>query len=268
METILYVLIFITGTVFGSFFTLAVYRLPLGLDITHERSFCPKCNHKLSFLDMIPVLSYIFLGGKCRYCKNKIRIRYFLLEILSGIVFLLFSMSMNIKLETLTIDKIVMVVIGLLYISALFIIAGIDKEKRQIQLGVILFGFIIEVLYIIYLYIVGNTNMYRYVIYLCIIAILELINISYLKKKFQNSYVIDVLIIALLMIIYTGETVFALSGIAFLAILLIKYIIGYKKQNKKHIKSNKKILKDVPVAYYMIITNIIMLIITNYITYV
>ena len=53
------------------------------------------------------------------------------------------------------------------------------------------------------------------------------------KKKFQNSYVIDVLIIALLIIIYTGETVFALSGIALLIILLIKYIVGYKKQNKK-----------------------------------
>ena len=64
--TIFYILIFIIGTLFGSFSTLAVYRLPLHKDITHERSFCPKCNHKLSFWDMIPILSYILLGGKCR----------------------------------------------------------------------------------------------------------------------------------------------------------------------------------------------------------
>ena len=93
-QIIFYALMFIIGTVFGSFFTLAVYRIPLKQDITHERSFCPKCNHKLSFWDMIPVLSYIFLGGKCRYCKEKIRIRYLLLEILTGTVFLLFAIKL------------------------------------------------------------------------------------------------------------------------------------------------------------------------------
>ena len=61
METIIfYVLIFIIGTLFGSFSTLAVYRIPLHEDITHKRSFCPKCDHKLSFWDMIPILSYMY----------------------------------------------------------------------------------------------------------------------------------------------------------------------------------------------------------------
>lgn len=87
MNIILYILIFCIGALFGSFFTLAVYRIPLGKDITHERSFCPNCNHRLEFLDLIPILSYLFLGGKCRYCKQKIRPRYFLLEIMSGVVF-------------------------------------------------------------------------------------------------------------------------------------------------------------------------------------
>ena len=89
MDYILYLLIFCMGTVFGSFFTLAVYRIPLRQDITHTRSYCPNCNHKLSFWDMIPIFSYIFLGGKCRYCKKEIRIRYLLLEVLSGVVFVL-----------------------------------------------------------------------------------------------------------------------------------------------------------------------------------
>ena len=89
---------FITGTVFGSFYTLAVYRIPLKQDITHTRSYCPKCNHKLQFFDLIPILSYIFLGGKCRYCKEKIRPRYLILETLSGLVFVLFAMYLKIDL--------------------------------------------------------------------------------------------------------------------------------------------------------------------------
>ena len=95
LNTIIYFFMFALGTVLGSFYTLAVYRIPLKQDITHTRSYCPKCNHKLNFLDLIPVLSYIFLGGKCRYCKNKIRLRYIILEILSGIVFLLYAMLLD-----------------------------------------------------------------------------------------------------------------------------------------------------------------------------
>ena len=87
MNAIFYIAIFIIGTVFGSFYTLAVYRIPKRQDITHTHSYCPKCEHKLGFFDLIPVWSYIFLGGKCRYCKEKIRPRYFILEALSGILF-------------------------------------------------------------------------------------------------------------------------------------------------------------------------------------
>ena len=100
IEIIILLTIAISGTVFGSFFTLAVHRIPKNEDITHERSYCPKCNHKLHFLDLIPVFSYLFLGGKCRYCKEKIRPRYLLLEIFSGLVFLLLALSYNIGSQT------------------------------------------------------------------------------------------------------------------------------------------------------------------------
>ena len=141
VDIILYIVIFIIGTLFGSFFTLAVYRIPLGKDITHERSFCPNCNHKLSFLDMIPILSYLFLGGKCRYCKQKIRPRYLLLEILSGLVFVLFAMSLKLSLLGSNISTIVYFVFGLFYMATLFIIAGIDKENLKIEKSVLLFGY-------------------------------------------------------------------------------------------------------------------------------
>ena len=81
MEILFIIMFFFIGTVFGSFFTLAVYRIPLKKNITYERSFCPNCEHRLEFKDLIPVFSYIFLKGKCRYCGQKVRPRYLILEI-------------------------------------------------------------------------------------------------------------------------------------------------------------------------------------------
>ena len=90
--------VFIIGTLFGSFFTLATYRIPRKQDIVFKRSYCPNCQHELGFFDLIPVLSYIFVGGKCKYCKQKISIRYPLFELSNGLVFvclyLLFGFSL------------------------------------------------------------------------------------------------------------------------------------------------------------------------------
>ena len=166
MDIFLYIIIFIIGTLFGSFFTLAVYRIPLKQDITHKRSYCPNCNHKLGFLDMIPILSYICLKGKCRYCGQKIRPRYLILEILSGIVFVLFAMSIKLSVYTTDVSTLVYFVFGVIYITTLFIIAGIDKESHKIEKSVLLFGYIMQTIYIIYLYIVEKILMYIDMLYI------------------------------------------------------------------------------------------------------
>ena len=170
MNTIIYFFMFALGTVLGSFYTLAVYRIPLKQDITHTRSYCPKCNHKLNFLDLIPVLSYIFLGGKCRYCKNKIRPRYIILEILSGTVFLLYAMLLDIEYE-----KIMALIFGVLFLSTIFIIIGIFKEHKQIEKVVFNFGIVVEIIYMIYLYIL-NTSIYRYIIYIIGLILIAILN--------------------------------------------------------------------------------------------
>lgn len=95
---------FVIGTLFGSFFSLATYRLPRHQDILVKRSYCPNCNHNLGFFDLIPILSYIFCVGKCRYCKDKISIRYFLLEITNGIVFLLFFLIFGYTINLLIVS--------------------------------------------------------------------------------------------------------------------------------------------------------------------
>lgn len=144
IDLIIYITTFISGTVFGSFFTLAVHRIPKHQDITHERSYCPNCNHKLGFLDLIPVWSYIFLGGKCRYCKNKIRPRYLILEICSGLVLLSLCLTYKINYES-TFSEVSMFAISILFICAMFIIAGIDREYYIIPNSVLIYGLFISV---------------------------------------------------------------------------------------------------------------------------
>lgn len=82
-------LIFIIGTIFGSFANVCIYRLPKGKSIIFPGSFCPNCNKSIRWYDNIPILSYIILKGKCRYCKEKISPRYFAVEFITGLLFFL-----------------------------------------------------------------------------------------------------------------------------------------------------------------------------------
>lgn len=263
-EIIFYLLFFVIGTVFGSFFTLAVYRIPLHQDITHKRSYCPNCNHRLSFWDMIPIFSYICLGGKCRYCKEKIRIRYLFLEILTGIVFLLFVMSLNINFYQININEIIYLIFGLLFIAGLIIIAGIDKEKYEIQKSVILYLTIITFVYMIYLYTVGMANIYRYVIYLCLIALSLILQNEYLRKKQKTYYPLEILELSVLMGMFTGSETFLITSILTLLLIAINSIIHKIKRNKHNNKENE--LK-MPIGFYLCITNIISIIIVNFIAF-
>ena len=195
MNIIVYAYMFIIGVLLGSFYTLAVYRIPLKQDITHTRSYCPKCNHKLNFWDLIPVLSYIFLGGKCRYCKNKIRPRYIIIEILSGIAFLLFAILLDIDILKIEYTKIAALIFGILFFSTVIIVVAIFKDYKKIQISVFNFGIIAEIIYMIYLYIL-NTSIYRYIIYAMLLLIMIVINS--IKKTNEKIRIIMFLIFILI----------------------------------------------------------------------
>lgn len=81
--------IFIIGAIFGSFYGVVGTRLPEEKSIVKPRSHCEKCGHILKWYENIPILSYIFLGGLCKKCKNPIGFVYFLTELLSGCLFAL-----------------------------------------------------------------------------------------------------------------------------------------------------------------------------------
>ena len=81
------VLFFILGTILASFYVCLSLRLPNDISIVKGRSYCDNCHTTLKTLDLIPILSYIFLGGKCRYCKSKISIINIISELALGILF-------------------------------------------------------------------------------------------------------------------------------------------------------------------------------------
>jgi prepilin signal peptidase PulO-like enzyme (type II secretory pathway) len=85
---ILIILIFILGLCIGSFLNVLIYRLPLDLSLK-GRSFCPKCKKKISWYDNIPLLSFVLLKGKCRYCHSPISFQYPFVEALTGILFVI-----------------------------------------------------------------------------------------------------------------------------------------------------------------------------------
>lgn len=80
-------LLFITGLLFGSFVNAWVWRVKTKRPILNDRSMCPNCKHQLGIADLVPVLSWIWLKGKCRYCKKPISAQYPLVELLTAVLF-------------------------------------------------------------------------------------------------------------------------------------------------------------------------------------
>lgn len=268
MNIYLYIIIFIIGTLFGSFYTLAVYRIPKKLDILYTHSFCPSCGHKLGFFELIPVFSYIFLGGKCKKCKQKIRPRYLILEILSGIAFVLIGFCLKIDVYNLELEKIIKFVFIALYLAAIFIIAGIDKEKKYIEKNVLYYSFFVSMIYIIYLCIMEQTSIYRYVMYLLILVILLIIDNIKLRNQAKDSYIISALMLIDVFLINSNELVTLFSVIVPILSIIINKIIHYIRNSlNKSKKDNQK--EKYSFAFLMCLTNVIVLISQSFIeTYI
>ncbi len=102
MDIALYIIIFILGLLFGSFTNVIIYRMPREESIVFPPSHCTSCNTRLKALDLVPVFSWLFLGGHCRYCKEKISPRYALVELLCGLLFLGVYLRYGLTMETLS----------------------------------------------------------------------------------------------------------------------------------------------------------------------
>ncbi|MGM9900147.1 MAG: prepilin peptidase [Bacilli bacterium] len=131
------VFIFIFSLCIGSFINVVIYRIPNHMSLVSPSSHCTKCGHKLAWYDNIPILSYIILGGKCRYCKEKISPQYLIVELFTAViatsVFIYFGISFN-------------ALIGILLVYFLIPLTIIDAKYQiipdSINIGLLVIGVI------------------------------------------------------------------------------------------------------------------------------
>ena len=128
------ILIFILGLIVGSFNNVCIYRIPRNESIVYPASHCPNCRTKIKPVDNIPLLSYILLKGRCRNCKSKISIQYPIVELLTGLTYLIIYLIYGLSVQTL---------IYIILSSALIIIAFIDLNEQIVPDVISLPGIII-----------------------------------------------------------------------------------------------------------------------------
>lgn len=122
------VMTFILGAVIGSFLNVVIIRIPRHEPISgaHNRSHCMTCGHQLGTLDLVPIFSYIFLGGKCRYCKAKISPRYWIVELVTALTFTASVVVLGLDVRLLT---------AFVLAAALIAASGIDIDRMEIPYG-------------------------------------------------------------------------------------------------------------------------------------
>ena len=167
MEIFIIIFMFIIGTIFGSFYNVVGYRVPKGESIVSPPSHCPNCNHKLTTLELIPIISYIITKGKCKNCQNKISPFYIIFEALTGILFALSYIVFGFSVE---------LIIPLTFISMLIIIMVSDYNYMIINDSILIIFTIILTIEILIIY--GPLILIKHII--C--AILSFITMFALKK--------------------------------------------------------------------------------------
>ncbi len=129
-----YVVVFILGTLFGSFANVCIYRLPQRLSIIFPGSHCPSCQEALRPWQNIPVLSYLLLGGQCARCKTVISLRYPLIELSNGLLYVFLYYQYHLSVQT---------VVFALLTTALLIVSCIDLAHTIIPDAITLPGIVV-----------------------------------------------------------------------------------------------------------------------------
>ncbi|MFA5659025.1 MAG: prepilin peptidase [Oscillospiraceae bacterium] len=127
---VLYLFVFAFGIIIGSFLNVCIYRLPKEESLITGASHCMACGKKIKKYDLIPVFSYIILKGKCRGCGEKISIRYPIVELINGLLWLLVFFTYDFSFKAITIS---------LLFSALVVVFFMDWDTQLISTPVVIF---------------------------------------------------------------------------------------------------------------------------------
>ena len=136
LELTPYIIIFIFGITIGSFLNVCIYRIPLGESIVTAPSHCMTCGWKLKWYDMVPVFSWLVLGGKCRNCKSKISVQYPIIEGVNGILYVMICAVNGLEWNS---------VIYCFMASALLVLSIIDWRTYEIPFGINVFLFVLGI---------------------------------------------------------------------------------------------------------------------------
>ena len=169
-NTMLGIIVVIFGLMMGSFYACMGYRIPNKISVTKKRSYCPKCKKQLKWYMNIPVFSYIFLGGKCAFCKKKISIVYPAIEITSAFLYFL---AFEIYLKTLPVDYLNFL-LAILLTSALLITIVSDFLSYYISDRVILITLLFSII-IKYIFLGFSQTLYSIISGVVMFALMLLI---------------------------------------------------------------------------------------------
>lgn len=224
----IYIILFIYGICFGSFYNVVIYRMPRDISIVkggEGRSFCPVCNHQLKAKDLVPVFSYLFLGGKCRYCGCKISIRYPLVELFTGLYFAFSYFFFGFS---------IMCVYMIFFWSYLFITSMIDIDFMVIIDNISIFFGVIFICFSTY--ILRGDVKYNFlaalIAFLVYFAIYKLAYIYYKQEAFGLG---DVFLITVIAFVLGLDVVYLTIFFPFIVavVFVIFQMIVHKKRDLK-----------------------------------
>lgn len=245
MKCILSLMIFIIGSCLGSFYGCMGYRIPNKINTIKPGSFCANCKKPLKWYMNIPLFSYIFLKGKCYYCKSKIGIDYFLIELFTGLAFMILYLIFGISREFF---------ISIVLISILSVTLISDMKYYYISDRVIFVGFLFIIL-INFIYLKSDYNILSHlinsIIMFSIMFLIKIIGDKVFKKESLGGGDIKLIFIIGLSLGNIFESFISLFISSILA--LISSLIICK--NKKDI---------IPFGPFLIIGNIIVYILSCY----
>lgn len=207
------IIIFLYGIVIGSFLNVCIYRIPLKESLSKERSHCMKCGYQLRWYDLVPLFSYLFLGGKCRKCKEHISAQYPTIEGLNGILYVLTFLVNGWSIDS---------VIYCLLISVLIVLSMIDFRTNMIPIGINVFILALGLIHL-------GLHLGDWVAYVIgLVAVSTVFELIYRSQKFKSLKYQDVNLIRV-----SGLLLGWKLSIASILICLIVAVLPMKIQKKK-----------------------------------
>lgn len=237
---------FIYGVVFGSFFNVVIYRIPNDMSIADGNSKCTSCNTAIRYRDLIPIVSYIYLRGKSSCCGQKISIIYPLVELVTGILFLLSFLLFGVGATS---------IFYIMLFSFLLIVGIIDWKYKLIYDSILVFFFIVGIIMkLFFLKGMLDSLIGAFVCYAVYYLVYFVVKLIYKEEMFGLGDVLFIGVIGFYLgTDYVFFTLFAPFYLALFFFVIAKYLfkkdIGMKLQ--------------VPFGPFISMSSILIVVITN-----